>query len=281
MNRTVLKLFAWVIALSLIGLPIVGVLNGWFAQERWPIRNLQVEAEFNHVGAEQIRAVTKDYLGTGFFAVKLDDLRASVAALPWVERVEVRKRWPDTIEMRVLEQQPFARWGNKRLVGRTGQLFDAPGTETIQGLPQLSGPDAALADVIDFYQKTLTTLSGSGLALAGVSLSARGSWTISLVDGSEILLGQRDIDEHLKRFLDVFPRLAAGRGTNTFARADLRYANGFAIRWLVAPPPDGKVQPDKSTAPAKPSPQANAHAFASESVIALDSKSSVLFGSRT
>ena len=256
MNRSILKLFAWAIALSLIGLPIIGVLNGWFAQDRWPIRNLQVEAEFNHVGAEQIRAATNGYLGTGFFAIKLEDVRAAVAALPWVEHVEVRKRWPDTIEMRVLEQQPFARWGNKRLVGRSGQLFDAPGTEAIQGLPQLSGPDAALTDVVDFYQKTLTTLSGSGLALTGVSLSARGSWTISLVDGSEILLGQRDIDDHLKRFLDVFPRLAAGRGTNAFARADLRYANGFAIRWLASAPASGAASTaDKPTAttPAKPS----------------------------
>lgn len=254
MNRTVLKLFAWAIALSLIGLPIVGVLNGWFAQDRWPIRNLQVEAEFNHVGAEQIRAATKNYLGTGFFAIKLEDVRTAVASLPWVERVEVRKRWPDTIEMRVLEQQPFARWGDKRLVGRSGQLFDAPGTESIQGLPQLSGPDAALADVIEFYQKTLNTFSGSGLALAGVSLSMRGSWTISLVDGSEILLGQRDIDEHLKRFLDVFPRLAAGRGTNSFARADLRYANGFAIRWLAAAPTPapGAASPTDKPAPGKP-----------------------------
>ncbi|MBS0589310.1 MAG: cell division protein FtsQ/DivIB [Proteobacteria bacterium] len=256
MSRTVLKLFAWAIALSLIGLPIVGVLKGWFAQERWPIRNLQVEAEFNHVGAEQIRAATKNYLGTGFFAIKLEAVRAAVATLPWVERVEVRKRWPDTIEMRVLEQQPFARWGDKRLVGRSGTLFDAPGTEAIQGLPQLSGPDAQLAAVVEFYQKTLNTLSGSGLALAGVALSARGSWTLSLVDGSEILLGQRDIDAHLQRFLDVFPRLAAGRGTNAFARADLRYANGFAIRWLATASPStpGATAPsDKSAVPAKPS----------------------------
>lgn len=245
MNRRVLKIFAWAIALTLVVLPVVGVLNGWFASERWPIRNLQVEAEFNHVGAEQIRAAAKNSLGTGFFAIKLDDVRAAVAALPWVERVEVRKRWPDTLEMRVLEQQPFARWGDKRLVGRNGALFAAPGTESIQGLPQLEGPDDALAEVVDFYNNTLRVLTGSGLSLAGVSLSARGSWKLSLVDGSEIMLGQHDIDERLQRFLDVFPRLAAGRGTNVFARADLRYANGFAIRWLaVAAPFSDRSAPD-------------------------------------
>lgn len=245
MNRRFLKIIAWVISLTLVVLPVVGVVNGWFASERWPIRNLVVQAEYNHVGAQQIRAATRNYLGTGFFAIKLDDLRAAVAALPWVERVEVRKQWPDTIEMRVLEQQPFARWGKSRLVGRNGALFAAPGTESIQGLPELDGPDEALADVVDFYQKAMTTLNGSGLTLAGVSLSARGSWKLSLVDGSEIMLGQRDIDDHLQRFLDVFPRLAAGRGTNIFARADLRYSNGFAIRWLASAPamPSGGDKP--------------------------------------
>jgi len=267
MNGRILKLFAWAIALTLVVLPVVGVLNGWFASERWPIRNLQVAAEFNHVSAEQIRAAAKNYLGTGFFAIKLDNVRAAVEALPWVEHVEVRKRWPDTIEMRVIEQQPFARWGDKRLVGRNGALFSAPGTESIQGLPQLDGPDAALGDVVEFYNKTLGTLNGSGLALAGVSMSARGSWKLSLVDGSELMLGQRDIDERLQRFLDVFPRLAAGRGTSAFARADLRYANGFAIRWLVAAPAGDKPGNDKpaqdkpdSTKPGAPR-TADANAF--------------------
>ncbi|HEY8010005.1 MAG TPA: cell division protein FtsQ/DivIB [Rudaea sp.] len=270
MNRRILKLFAWAIALTLVVLPVVGVLNGWFASQRWPIRNLQVEAEFNHVGAEQIRAAARNYLGTGFFAIKLDDIRAAVETLPWVEHVEVRKRWPDTIEMRVLEQQPFARWGDKRLVGRNGSLFAASGAESIQGLPQLDGPDDALADVVAFYNRTLLTLTGSGLALAGVSMSARGSWKLSLVDGSEVMLGQHDIDAHLQRFLDVFPRLAAGRGINTFARADLRYANGFAIRWPVvvptAPasdkPGSDKPPPDKSgSAPPAGARTADANAF--------------------
>lgn len=64
-----LKLLAWIFALTLVALPIVGVLNGWFAAERWPLRYVQIEAEFNHVGAEQIRAAASAHLGTGFFAI--------------------------------------------------------------------------------------------------------------------------------------------------------------------------------------------------------------------
>ena len=51
-----LKLIAWGIALTLVALPIVGLLNGWLASDRWPVTKLDVRAEFNHVSAEQIRA---------------------------------------------------------------------------------------------------------------------------------------------------------------------------------------------------------------------------------
>jgi cell division protein FtsQ len=102
----VAKLLAWSLALTLVALPILGVLNGWFASDRWPVTRLGVNAEFNHVSAEQIRAVAQPLLGKGFFALDLDDVRDAVAKLPWVERVEVRKRWPDTVDLLIYEQQP-------------------------------------------------------------------------------------------------------------------------------------------------------------------------------
>jgi hypothetical protein len=62
-------------------------------------------------------------LGKGFFALDLDAVQKAVAALPWVESVEARKRWPDTLVLRIYERQPFARWNEKQLVSRQGALF--------------------------------------------------------------------------------------------------------------------------------------------------------------
>lgn len=233
-SRIVLKLMAWTIALTLVALPVIGVLNGWFAVDRWPVRYLEVEAEYNHVSAEQIRAAAATHLGTGFFALKLEDVRAAVAALPWVEGVEARKRWPDTLMLVVRERRPIARWGERRLIGRDGALFTVPGGESMQGLPQLDGPDDAVADVVDFYTRSQRALAGSGLVLSGASLSGRGSWKLSLVGGAEIMLGHEQVDARMHRFLDVLPRLSSEH-TSGFQRADLRYSNGFAIQWANLP----------------------------------------------
>ncbi|HXD84081.1 MAG TPA: cell division protein FtsQ/DivIB [Rudaea sp.] len=235
-NRIVLKSVAWLIALTLVVLPVIGVLEGWFAADRWPVRYLQVEAEYAHVSAEQIRAAATTQLGKGFFALDLNDVRVAVARLPWVASVEARKCWPDTLILQVRERQPFARWGATRLIDRNGALFSVPGGDALQGLPQLEGPDDALPQVVDFYTGLVHELSGSGLVLSGVSLSPRGSWTLMLSNGAQILLGHKSIDARLARFLGVLPQLTAAHAAG-FQHADLRYSNGFAVLWAANPAP--------------------------------------------
>ncbi len=242
------RLLAWGIALTLVALPIVGVLNGWFAATRWPVRKLELRAQYAHVSAEQIRATVETHLGTGFFAVQLQDVRAAVSRLPWVERVEARKQWPDTLSLTVFERQPFARWGESRLISRSGDLFEVPGTDSMQGLPQLSGPDARLAEVIAFHAGCLREFSGSGLSVQTVDLSARGSWRLTLSSGALIEIGRVDAMPRLHRFLNVWSRLSAGNaGPPVYI--DLRYENGFAMRWALPAPaaPDGNRDTEVET----------------------------------
>ncbi|HMM67616.1 MAG TPA: cell division protein FtsQ/DivIB [Dokdonella sp.] len=237
-----LKWMAWGIALTLVALPIVGVLNGWFASQRWPVRKIELRAEYAHVSAEQIRATVENHLARGFFAVQLTDVQKAVGQLPWVERVEARKQWPDTLRLTVYERQPFARWGADRLISRSGELFEVPGADAMQGLPQLAGPDERLAEVIAFHAECMREFSGSGLSVRAIELSARGSWRLTLASGALIEIGRVDARQRLKRFLDVWPQLAAGNnGPPVYV--DLRYENGFAMRWGLPEAPPSSPTP--------------------------------------
>ena len=233
--RGVIRLVAWCLAIALVALPVVGVLRGWFAADRWPVTQLTVQAEFKHVSAPEIRAAVLPRLGHGFFALNLEAVQQAVAALPWVESVEARKRWPDTLILRVYERQPFARWNEKRLISRQGVLFDAPASDT--GLPDLRGPDAQMPEVIGFYADALKAFAGTSLKITGVALTERGSWSLATADGAQIVLGDRaQAGKRLRRFLDVYPQVMAGH-SDAFAYVDLRYTNGFAVRWPPAAAP--------------------------------------------
>ncbi|MEO7916419.1 MAG: cell division protein FtsQ/DivIB [Dokdonella sp.] len=231
-----IKLLAWTIALTLVALPIVGVLSGRFAADRWPLRTLKLTAELEHVSAEQIQGAVATQTDKGFFALDLKQVRAAVMELPWVARVDVSKRWPDTLEVTVFEQLPFARWGENRLVSTSGELFEVPGSAPLHSLPQFFAADDRAADVLDFHARCEKQLAGTGLALRAMNLSGRGGWQLTLANGVVIDIGTDNTDARLRRFIDIWPRIAAGR--NVPVSVDLRYENGFSVRWNDIQIPD-------------------------------------------
>ncbi|MFB9067900.1 cell division protein FtsQ/DivIB [Pseudofulvimonas gallinarii] len=239
-GATLFRLLAWAFALTLLALPVVGVLNGSFASDRWPLRHLELKAELRRVSAEQIQRTAMQFTGEGFFALSLTELRDALAKLPWVESVEVRKRWPDTVVVKVLEFQPYAIWDGRALVSRSGRLFEVPGIEALGGLPRLGGPDAGIEAVVAFHAEAVRALESSRLQVAQVHLSDRGSWTVVLDGGAELVLGRHQAMERLQRFADTVDTLMQTRPEHVLRHADLRYPNGYALTWSErAPPSDG------------------------------------------
>lgn len=238
------RLLAWLLALTLVTLPLIAILQGWMPGERWPLSRLLIEAEFERVSAEQVRAAIAGPAADGFFAVDLGAVRSELQALPWVKSVEVRKHWPDTLELHLVEHRAFARWGDERLLSDQGVVFRAPGGEHVQGLPLLDGPRARLGEVVKLYNQADQQLRGTGLRIAEVQLSQRGSWSLRTEDGAEWMLGRHEPLARIERFVRVLP-LVLSSGQGEIERADLRYANGFAIRWrgALAPP---SVQPENT-----------------------------------
>ena len=236
--NALLRIAAWVLAVSLVLAPVAAVLNGWIAGSRWPMRHLAVTGEFRQVSETRVRAAVLPFVQNGFFAVDLDEVRATLAKLPWVQKVDVRKRWPDRLEVSMVEYMPMARWGASRMLSENGDLFPAPMGVTAR-LPLFEGPDARAAELMAFHSQAKPLFLGSGLQVTVVRLSARGSWNLTLSDGTEIEVGRGDPQQRLSRFARMLPRLES-QDPRRLQRADLRYTNGFALIWrplpLASPP---------------------------------------------
>ena len=229
--NALLRIAAWLLAVTLVGLPIVAVLNGWIAGSRWPMRHLVVTGEFRQVSDARIREVVRPYVRHGFFAVDLESMQAQLAALPWVQKVEVRKRWPDRLEVSLSEYRPLARWGKDRMLSENGELFPTP-VALVSHLPLFEGPDSRAAEMMATLSQAKPLFMGSGLRVTVVRLSTRGSWNLTLSDGTEIEVGRGDPQQRLARFARLLPRLES-EDPRKLQRADLRYTNGFALTWLA------------------------------------------------
>ena len=233
--NALLRILAWTLALLLVTLPVVAIVNGWIGAGHWPLRTLRVEGRLQRVDAERLRATVLPYASRGFFAVRLGEAQAAVARLPWVERAEVRKRWPDILEVRIVEHRPFARWGRDRLLSQHGQLFPSQGAGIPNGLPLLDGPDTRVADVVALYNESRALFAPGGIDVRAVALDPRGSWSLQLSNGTDVIVGSSEARLRVTRFARLLPQLLSQKQL-PLTRADLRYTNGFALSWPSTTP---------------------------------------------
>ncbi len=200
---------------------------------------------FQRVSAEQIRAAAAPAATAGFFATRPEEVRERVLALPWVAEVEVRKHWPDVLEVRFSERELLGQRGEEELVDVTGAVFPARGAGETRGLPLLDAPDERMPELARRYQRAQGDVEAHGRRIVAASMSPRGALEYRLDDGLVIRLGSRDIDLRWRRFVDSLPRLPTF-DPRPVAVADLRYTHGFALAYGEAVPPLNPDSPPPS-----------------------------------
>jgi cell division protein FtsQ len=97
-------------------------------------------------------------------------------------------------------------------------------------LPQLGGPDSQVQEVIALYNESRQLFAPLGLEVERLTMDRRGSWSLTLGNGTEVVIGRADARPRLGRFARMLPQLLAMQ-PQALRRADLRYTNGFALSW--------------------------------------------------
>ena len=216
----------------------------------YPLREVVVTTPLAQVTTAQLEYAARSSLRGNFFTVDLDDVRGAFEKLPWVRKAEVRRRWPDALELRIEEHDAVAYWtvsesGDARLVNRQGEVFVAA---TNADLPQFDGPQGSSSWLLARYREFSSMLQPLGVRLVGLALSAREAWQLKMEDGLTIELGhdqgKAPIDERLARFVGYYPKARAQLNMNV-AVVDLRYPSGFALRPIPSAEPSGKQESKK------------------------------------
>jgi cell division protein FtsQ len=213
---------------------VVGAV-GWGMQRlldpaQFPLHTVRIESPLKHVAQQTIRETVNNHVQGGFLGVDVDAVRDALEALPWVQSASVRRAWPDKLVVRVIEQQALARWGSDALVNLRGELFQPPADDSWERLPLLRGPGETNRMVAEQYVAMQGMLTPLGLTITHMSLNERRALSLRLDNGLQLGLGRQDTDLHLLRFVRVFPQVLLPRLAE-IESVDLRYTNGFAVRW--------------------------------------------------
>lgn len=248
------KLIAMLVTSLLVLLLFTLAIDQLLHPQKFRITAIEVTGEFRHVGAKHIKQVVETTLRGNYFSLNLVQIEHALTALPWVHTVALRRRWPDTLIVDTIEVQPIARWGDTHWLHVNGDLVPraalaeptAPAIlATLATLPQLAGPTHEVAPVWRAFRTWSADFAVHGLGLQQLTLTANGLWYLqvaaqTLPENSPetstasspvtIIVEKSHAPARVQRFIATLTQHLMAR----FAQiqvVDLRYPNGFAIRW--------------------------------------------------
>jgi cell division protein FtsQ len=223
------------VAFVLVGLTVGFYVAGQrlLDPNRFPIRQVVIEGALYNVARKDVRPVLEKYLGQNFFALDITAVQEDLLNNAWIKWAAVQRQWPDKLTVRLAEREVFGRWGQDELVDVNGIRFSPPVVRHPKSWPLLIGPDDHEMQLIHTYQRASAVLNKLDLQLVQIAQNARRSWRLMLDNGMEIQLGRAQMIERLKRFAAIYPHVLADH-INKIAVVDLRYSNGFAVRWTPA-----------------------------------------------
>lgn len=226
-----------------VALALAGVGWGlWIGSQKlqdphaFPLRHVRIDGELRNLAETDLQPVASGVLGQNFFMADLDALRAALAANPWIESVAVRRWWPDIVDIELRERVAFGYWSEGEMVDVNGRRFRPSIVRQPGPWPQLAGPEGHEKALIKTYGEIRALFEPVGLRLVKLRQDNRRAWWLTFDNGLEVHVGRDQFEQRLRRLAQLYPRILSAQ-IDRIAVVDLRYGNGFAVRWKVAQPP--------------------------------------------
>ena len=218
---------------SVLGVGLAAALAGPVVFDLWrrPVESVRVTGPFVHVSKPALEGSLEPLLSRPFLALDVSAIRRAARTMPWVKDVSVRMVWPGRLDVEVTERHAVASWRERRLLESDGSLFEPASPDHAAALPALAGPPGRHLEVLERYQ-ALDRIVRTRLhtRVARLERDAHGAWAAELANGITLRLGSDPFERRAARYVRAFPKTLGPRLAEV-QEVDLRYGNGFAVRW--------------------------------------------------
>jgi cell division protein FtsQ len=182
------------------GTAVVSAVTAWSG---FAIENVKITGQ-----SETSEVDVLDSLQLGSFPSLLtfdvEAAKARVESLPWVAQATLRKLFPDTLEIAVVEREPYALWqhgGALSLIDDTGKVIADAFSDRYAALPRVVGPLAA--EKATAYAALIESFpSIARRTRAGVLVSGE-RWTLVLDNGMQLMLPAAEPEKALAAIAEL------------------------------------------------------------------------------
>lgn len=218
------KVSILLLVITLMSIPILMSKTQWL-----PIQKIVLSGQFIQLKTDVLESNLKPFLGKGFFSVDIRDIQLKLASQPWVEKVSVRRVWPDQLHVSVKEKQAVARWDENNLLSNQAVIFKEDSSR-YEYLPKINGYKEQSKQLLKRYTKLQQQLAYAKLSITELSEDSKGATSLLLNNTLRVNLGSDDNAIKIKHLLAVYKKQIQPESDH-IKYIDFRYSNGFAIAW--------------------------------------------------
>ena len=228
-----LTIYTLVVAVVTVVLLSIWKEINTYSKEHMPVRYVRVEGFFQYLKKEEIKKILMPHVAKDFVSVDMKAIQSTIVSLPWISKAEVKRIWPDAIDIKIYEQKPVARWGEESLLNEQGDIFTPKNITEFTSLPLMQGPAGYEHRLLRVMKNLKAVLIEQSLELEELTVNDRRSWKMVLKNGVRLQLGRISPLKKIERFLKTLALLGEER-TKAISLVDMRYPNGFAVTWKSA-----------------------------------------------
>lgn len=218
-----------VVFLAIVGASLWGIWE-YTKPENFPIKNVRIFATYDHVKKDSLQHAVSSYLSNGFFYLNVGGLKKRLLGFPWIYAVSVKREWPDTVLISIVEEKAMLQWGEDALVNHFGAIFSPEKSTFPKELPIIFGPKKHRAKIFDIFQKAEILVEPLDLRIKKMSLNSRHYWEILLSNDVMVYLKKEAPLDQMELLASLYRKITADRDypPKSF---DLRYQSGLAVKW--------------------------------------------------
>ncbi len=214
----------------LVLLLVVAMMSGLIQSDRWRISQLEVAADYDRITSEQLRLMVAKTPERSFFRLDAEQVKQNIESMSWVKYAHVVKQWPDTLKITIKEHQATAIWNGTDLLNQTGEVFQVDAVDHLKALPRIFGLSENSKITLEDFNRFNQLLQPVGYEISEAHVNERGDWRIILRNGLEVLLGTEKHEARILRLAETWDQLLLA-SERLPERVDLRYSNGYVVRW--------------------------------------------------
>ena len=220
----------WALPLVLVCVVLFYAENHLSNPSTLPVNKIQVHGAFVNVDETMLHSAVSGVVAGGYFNVDVERVREVVEQLPWVNEASVRRVWPDTLSVSVVEQKPVAISKKTGLINAKGDVFKPLNNKLPTSLPVFDGNAKLNKMMLSKYYEMSEVLVTINRKITYLKIDARHAVELKLDNGLKVVLGREDNMRRLERLMSIYNKVLISR-VNDIEVIDLRYTNGMAIGW--------------------------------------------------